>query len=136
VKCGIEYCDGKSLLSVVVCNVFSDWSTQPWPCCSARLRVHKVLQSSSIVIEAAPTGSSEFHFIRIAHLSSLAIHKGSELTDFERNGTDEESDWKIGPFSASVTQQRGCVATFTNLHVGRRIGMAHSSDVSHMVKEE
>lgn len=135
VKCGIEYCDGQSLLSVVVCNVFSDWSTQPWPTCSARLRVHKVLQSSSVVIEAAPIGSDDFRFIRIAHLSSLAVHKGNELTDLERNGSgDEEMDWRMGPFAASVTQQRGCVATFTNLSVGPRLNMAHSSDVSsHMV---
>jgi regulation of enolase protein 1 (concanavalin A-like superfamily) len=131
----VEYCDGQSLLSVVICNVFSDWSTQPWPTCSGRLRVHKVLHSSSIVIEAAPIGSNDFHFIRIAHLSSRAIHKGDELTDFERNGTDHESDWRIGPFSASVTQQKGCVASFTNLTLGPRLDLVHSTDVSNMVKE-
>lgn len=133
IKCGIEFCDGKSLLSVVVCNVFSDWSTQPWPTCSARLRVHKILQSSSVLIEAAPIGSDDFHFIRIAHLSSKAIHKGDELTDFERNGTDEETPWQVGPFSASVTQQRGCIATFKNLLIGPRLNLTHSTDVSNMV---
>jgi hypothetical protein len=120
-----------------VCNIFSDWSTQPWPTCSARLRVHKVLQSSSVVIEAAPIGSDDFHFIRIAHLSALAVHKGNELTEFEKNGSgDEEVDWRIGPFAASVTQQKGCVATFTNLSVGPRLKMDHSADVSHMVSGE
>lgn len=29
VKAGIEFCDGTPRLSVVVCNGFSDWSTQP-----------------------------------------------------------------------------------------------------------
>ena len=134
IKCGIEYCDGRSLLSVVVCNVFSDWSTQPWPTCSARLRVHKILQSSSVVIEAAPIDSNEFHFIRIAHLSSKSIHKGDELTDFERNGTDDETSWKVGPFSASVTQQRGCIATFRNLLIGPRLNLSHSTDVSNIVQ--
>lgn len=136
VKCGIEYCDGHSLLSVVICNVFSDWSTQPWPTCAARLRVHKVLQSSSVVVEAAPIGSDDFRIIRIAHLSSLSVHKGDELTDFERNGAESESDWRIGPFSASVAEQKGCVATFTNLSVGPRLTLTHSTDVSHLVKED
>lgn len=118
----------------MVCNVFSDWSTQQWPTCAARLKVHKILQSSSIVVEVAPIGSDDFRFIRIAHLSSLAIHKGDELTDFERNGTDQETDWKIGPFAASVGQQKGCVARFTNLSVGPCLDLIHSTDVSHFVK--
>lgn len=70
VKCGIEYCDGTSRLSVVVTNEFSDWSTQPWQSNSISLKVHKVNQSDSIVVEAAPLDSTyDFQFVRIAHLS-------------------------------------------------------------------
>jgi uncharacterized protein len=133
-KCGIELCDGIPRLSVVICNVFSDWSTQPWPSHGARLRVHKVLQSSSIVVEAAPLGSEDFQFVRIAHLSARSTHNGSELTEVERVGSEEEKDWRIGPFSACVTHQKGCVATFSNLRLGSRLETAHSSDVSDIVK--
>jgi hypothetical protein len=50
------------------------------------------LRSSSvvvIVIEAAPIGSSVSYALLLS-LSSLAVHKGSELTEFERNGAEEE----------------------------------------------
>lgn len=69
VKCGIEYCDGTPRLSVVVTNEFSDWSTQPWGSNSVSLKVHKVNQSNSLVVEAASLGSTDFQFVRIAHLS-------------------------------------------------------------------
>ena len=120
-------------MSVVVCNVFSDWSTQPWPTCSARKRLHKVLQSSSIVVEAAPLGSDEFQFIRIAHISARSTHLGDDLTEDERCGSSTESPWKIGPFAACPTANKGCVATFRNFSVGPRGTSVHSSDVSHMV---
>jgi regulation of enolase protein 1 (concanavalin A-like superfamily) len=74
VKCGIEYCDGSPRLSVVVTNEFSDWSTQPWGSNSVSLKVHKVNQSNSLVVEAAPLGSSDFQFVRIAHLSPYGSH--------------------------------------------------------------
>ena len=73
-KCGIEFCDGKHRLSAVVCNIFSDWSTCPWPTSAARLRLHKKSFSSSICVEAAPPGSEAFEFVRIAHLSQRTRH--------------------------------------------------------------
>ncbi len=77
-KCGLEFCDGKILLSVVVCNHgYSDWSTQVWsdnPSC--KLRIHKILHHDSILVEAASTTGTEkdkFNFVRIAHLSADAV---------------------------------------------------------------
>jgi hypothetical protein len=65
-------------------------------------------------------------FALLLPLSSLAVHKGSELTEFERNGAEEEADWRrdvVRPFAALVTQQRGWdvwLWPFTNLWVGPR----------------
>eukprot|EP00299_Pterocystis_sp_00344_P014020 c6932_g2_i1.p1 GENE.c6932_g2_i1~~c6932_g2_i1.p1 ORF type:complete len:370 (-),score=98.43 c6932_g2_i1:34-1143(-) len=58
VKAGIEFVDGTPRLSCVVTNGFSDWSTAVWPHwdgtqVSLRLRVHKILQGSSIAVEAS-----------------------------------------------------------------------------------
>lgn len=107
-KCGIEFCDGLLRLSVVVCNEYSDWSTQPWSSAGVRLKVHTVAQSSSLVVEAAPLGSDHFHFIRIAHLHSV-----------------EGALWRVGPYAACPGQQKGCVATFSNLSIGPRQSTAH-----------
>lgn len=114
---------------MVVCNVYSDWSTQPWDFESVRLRCHKIKHSSTIVIEATPVDYDDWHFIRIAHLSSLSINQSV----LELMG-DSEKDWLIGPFAACPMQQRGCVATFTNLRIGPKVDTMHSSDSSSMVK--
>lgn len=126
VKCGIEYCDGSARLSVVVCNVYSDWSTQPWPSCSATIRVHKILNSSSIVVEAAPLNTTKFDFIRIAHLS--AMHGTTSATSM----SDTDVMWRIGPFAACPGPQKGNVATFTRFVVEPRVASVHDQDVSNM----
>lgn len=138
VKAGIEFCDGKPRLSVVVCNVFSDWSTQPWSSNSAKLKVHKINQSSSLVVEACEIGSEKFQFVRIAHLSALAVHKsldGDDLTALEKNGSNEEQNWRIGPFSACPMEQKGCQAIFHNFRITDREAGEHSADASVMVNK-
>lgn len=121
VKAGIEFCDGAPRLSVVVTNDYSDWSTQPWNCTGARLRLHKINHASTIVVEACPLGSSDYSFIRIAHLSCSHNEKS-------------EKEWQVGPYAACPMQQKGCVATFSNLEFGPRIAAVHSTDSSTMVK--
>lgn len=132
VKCGIEFCDGSPRLSVVVCNVFSDWSTQLWNSNSARLRIHKVNQWSSLVVEAAPIGSDNFQFVRVAHLSSLSTHLGGveDLTPQEMSGCDGggEAGWRVGPFAACPIAQKGCHATFSQFTIGPKIDGCHSSE--------
>eukprot|EP01031_Cornospumella_fuschlensis_P026483 gene26483-32007_t len=116
-KCGIEYCDGGTRLSVVVCNAYSDWSTEIWHSKEVRLKVHTVSQSSSIVVEAASAGTNEYRFIRIAHLQSVLREDGEPL------------DWQIGVFSACPGEQRGCAATFTNFSLGPREPSAHNPEL-------
>jgi regulation of enolase protein 1 (concanavalin A-like superfamily) len=133
-KCGIEYCDGSARLSVVVCNVFSDWSTQPWQSTSVRLKIHKVKQSQSFVVEAAPIDSENFQFIRIAHLSShIFYHRRVTSTstneDYEISGSLEELPWQVGPYGACPIIQNGeCVLTFRNFSIDKREATVHHSD--------
>lgn len=102
---------------------------------------------SSIVIEACELGSEDFVFIRIAHLSSLAVHRdspryqlGSSSTSSSSSSSSERThdegagaDWRIGPYAASPMAQKGCVARFSGLEFGPRKESVHSADVSEMV---
>lgn len=135
-KAGIEWTDGRPWLSVVVCNVYSDWSVRPWSSCAARLRLHKINNGSSVVVEAQETSSwpgtsaatpnGRWEFARIAHLSSLAAHRGLP-SEPESRGSDTESPWLVGPFSACTNEQRGCVSTFTHFEVSGRKPTCHES---------
>jgi len=112
-KCGIEFCDGISRLSVVVCNNYSDWSTQTWGSFGAKLKIHKVLQSDSVVVEASELRpNNKFEFIRIAHISSPS-----------------GSSWTVGPYAASPIAQKGCAAIFTDFYVGPKENSSHSSEL-------
>lgn len=59
-QAGIEYCDGSARLSVVVTNVFSDWSTQPWPSTAARLRLHKI-NKGAVAVHITSLQSARFN---------------------------------------------------------------------------
>lgn len=122
-KCGIEYCDNCPRLSVVVCNGYSDWSTQLWNGFGAKLKIHKVLQADSVVVEAAPIGSDEFHFVRIAHLSSTSIIAEAVASQ------GVAKSWRIGPYAASPIAQKGCSATFTHFYIGPKERSSHSESL-------
>ena len=62
-KTGIEVVDGAPRLSCVVCNGYSDWSTQPWPVPALRIRLHKI--GHSIVVEAGALEGEEWTFVRM-----------------------------------------------------------------------
>mmetsp|Transcript_1275 Transcript_1275/g.2072 ORF Transcript_1275/g.2072 Transcript_1275/m.2072 type:complete len:265 (-) Transcript_1275:234-1028(-) len=141
IKFGIEYFDGSAKLSAVVTNIYSDWSTQVWDGFGARLRVHKIAQSNSVVLEAAPllvssssTTANSLHpgyqTIRIAHISARACHGGEDLTEVEKAGKSNELDWKIGPFAACPTKQIGNIATFRNFNVGQKLPTLHKQLLS------
>ena len=107
---------------------------------------------SSLVIEASELGSEDFVFIRIAHLSSLAVHRDSPRYELGASSSSSSSSsslrgaggeggdkasgagWRIGPYAASPMEQRGCVARFSELEFGPRKESVHSSDVSEMVE--
>jgi len=127
IKTGIEYADGGPRLSCVVCNVFSDWSVQPWQCNAAKIRVHKVVHNSSVVVEAALPGTDKWEFVRIAHISSRAAHLGID-NEPEACGSIEEKPWYVGPFAACALEQRGCVATFSDLKISKPVQTTHHSD--------
>lgn len=122
IKAGIEFCDDIPRLSTVVCNNgFADWATQIWTdsVIGAHLRITKVSQSSSVVIEVAPlnslptesTAPSTFHMVRIAHLEPT------------------NSTWRIGPFAASPIAQRGCQAEFWDFQLGPRQSTVHNDSL-------
>ena len=125
VKAGIEYCDGQAKLSVVVTNGYSDWSTQVWPSMGAKLKIHKILQGSSFVVEAAEIESDEFQFVRIAHLSAA----DSSSSDGGGGDADVEKKWKVGPFAASPIAQKGCKATFSEFTIGEKEKPTHSENL-------
>ena len=142
-KCGIEYCDGAARLSVVVCNDYSDWSTQPWPSFSARLRVHKLCHSETVVVEACPVGQDSYQFVRIAHLSAHASADGAptsatgaaSVVDGTGAGVGGVAapgvalPWQVGPYAACPVRQAGCEAVFRNFCVGDKESTVHSSDL-------
>lgn len=143
IKCGIEYYDGAARLSVVVCNNYSDWSTQPWPTLKlqdgvistgARLRVHKLCHSESVVVEAAALDApvEGFQMVRIAHCSLRSTHTDIDSTTGAAASTcgadsGDAMQWRIGPYAACPTEQAGCTAKFTNLKIGPFEKTVHGS---------
>eukprot|EP00051_Salpingoeca_urceolata_P031725 m.12682 g.12682 ORF g.12682 m.12682 type:complete len:235 (+) comp4337_c0_seq1:439-1143(+) len=128
VKAGLEFVDGGVKLSCVVCNCFSDWSTQDWPDKEVRIRVHKMLVGSSVVVEAAPVGSEKWSFIRIAHLSASSRHTGlpaDEQAVLDAPDADAKP-WRVGPFAACPVKQDGCIARITQFHLGPKKEMLHA----------
>eukprot|EP00301_Raphidiophrys_heterophryoidea_P013621 c21084_g1_i1.p1 GENE.c21084_g1_i1~~c21084_g1_i1.p1 ORF type:complete len:243 (-),score=55.81 c21084_g1_i1:112-840(-) len=125
VKAGIEFVDNQPLLSCVVTNEYSDWSTQVWPhwngtSTSLRLRVHKVLQGSSLAFEATPYDPSSpntaptWTAFRIAHLG----------------GSNDSGKWLMGVYSACPLAQKGCIARFHHVTLGPRQQMVHDNLLS------
>lgn len=131
-KAGLEFADGESRLSCVCCNNYSDWSVVPWGRrTAARLRIHKVNQGTSVVLEANRAGGAEedWEFVRICHLSAMSSHRGSAHEgELEAGGSEREMPWRVGPFAACSLAQRGCVATFTRFVVGPLKPMTHEAD--------
>lgn len=107
---------------------------------------------SSVVIEACPLGSDDFSLVRIAHLSSLAVHLNSPRYELRAEHTPSSGsssagsssgsrgrgglDWQIGPYAASPLAQKGCVAHFSQLEIGPRKEVTHSSDASQMTSAQ
>jgi regulation of enolase protein 1 (concanavalin A-like superfamily) len=134
-KAGIEYADGAPRLSCVCCNLFSDWSVMPWTGNAAKLRIHKLNNSSSVAVEANTVDGADdaWQFVRICHLSAKAAHKGgldlpSGVPEREAAGSDYELPWQVGPFGACALAQRGCVCTFSKLRVTARQHMVHEAE--------
>lgn len=142
-KTGIELVDRKPLLSCVVTNEYSDWSTQSFPCntttttCSlssskdvvgisvpdCRLRLH--CRGTNFVVEAFL--DQNWRLIRIAHLCADQGCRPDPLGKYPvLNGANPSpSEMWVGLFAACPVAQQGCSVTFTDFEI--RIG----SDFDH-----
>lgn len=54
-KTGIEVVDGKARLSCVVTNIYSDWSTQPWPCTKMTITTRTTSTKDTACTETSPS---------------------------------------------------------------------------------
>lgn len=113
IKCGIEFVDGAPRLSVVVTrDGWSDWSTQSWSGCSARLRVTQTTTGAYVVEAAESSADAAFEFVRICQLTSKV--------------PDAESpDVYAGVYACCPVAQCGCSATFQNLEIGEGSPFQH-----------
>jgi regulation of enolase protein 1 (concanavalin A-like superfamily) len=130
IKTGIEVVDEQPRLSCVVCNGFSDWSTQNWSAPAVMIRVHILPQNGgSFVVEAAPVGTDDWVFIRIAHMN--VDHNHNLLNDHPTVQAAYEGEsappgtLMAGVFSASPIDQVGTVATFEDLSITPGSGFVH-----------
>jgi regulation of enolase protein 1 (concanavalin A-like superfamily) len=133
VKTGIEVVDGEPRLSCVVCNSYSDWSTQPWPEPALRIRVHKI--GSSLVVEAGKKGCSDdsMAFIRIAHLSLSQGMSDDPLVGVSCNegaAAPPGSVW-MGVFACCPEDQDGCTAVFHHFSIRKGTTFEHNADGNH-----
>jgi uncharacterized protein len=73
IKAGVEFVDGKQMLSVVVTREFSDWSTMPLPLSADWLQLSLTRHDSAVRVEwtteAAP---SDFQLLRLAYLPAVS----------------------------------------------------------------
>ena len=132
-KTGIEVVDGQPRLSCVVCNGYSDWSTQPWPEPTLRIKVHKI--GSSLVVEAGSKGCSDdrLAFIRIAHLSLSQGMRDDPLeavTCNEGAAAPPGTVW-MGVFACCPEANDGCTATFHDFSIRKGTSFEHNADGNH-----
>lgn len=132
IKTGIEVVDKQPRLSCVVTNGFSDWSTQPWPIPATRIRVHILPRhGGSFVVEAAPIGTDEWSFIRIAHMNTDFNHdllNDDPVTKGADEGTSAPpGTLMVGVFAACPVEQAGMVATFDHLSILQGSDFVHDA---------
>jgi regulation of enolase protein 1 (concanavalin A-like superfamily) len=131
-KTGIEVVDGIPRLSCVVTNSFSDWSTQSFPKAEIAIRVHVLpQQGGSLVVEAAPLGSDEWTFIRIAHLNRGMKHdlfdNDPQVKQSFRGEIARDDSIMVGIFGACPVDQAGMVVTFHNFSIVQGSSFVHDA---------
>jgi len=128
-KTGIEVVDGVPRMSCVVTNGYSDWSTQQWSASSATIRV-TIKGDSSFIVEAAPLDSTDFNFIRIAHLDLNLVQKTDPLADisgFQGPSPPMGSLW-AGVFGCCPEDNQGCVVSFQTFKISNGTSFEHNAD--------
>lgn len=88
VKAGIEFVDGRQMLSVVVTRDFSDWSTAPGPSGSEWLALRITRHGQAMRVEGAlPSPRPNYTLLRLAHLPiGDAVKVGPMCCSPERAG--------------------------------------------------
>jgi regulation of enolase protein 1 (concanavalin A-like superfamily) len=67
IKAGIEFVDGRQMLSAVVTRDYSDWSTMPLPGNPEWVRIRCVREGSAVKVEWSGS-EPEFRMLRLAYL--------------------------------------------------------------------
>jgi len=97
-KAGIEFVDGRQMLSVVVTRDFSDWSTSPGPEGAEWIQLRVSRHGQAVRVEwALPGVRSSYTLMRLAHLP-------------------EAEETKVGPMCCSP-QRAGFAATFRGFSI-------------------
>ena len=129
IKTGIEVVDGRPRLSCVVTNLYSDWSTSPWPSTTTtttrntatntggvvtkvenvEIRVH--CRGTSFVVQVKQGGGA-WDFVRMAHCSP----------------DRPSSTFWAGVFACSPQDQRGGCAVFYEFQIQEGSHLEHNAD--------
>jgi hypothetical protein len=104
IKAGVEYVDGRGLLSVVVTRDFSDWSTVPAFAAPDPVRLRLSRHGTAVRVEAAATSgdANRFAMLRLAYLPA------------------GDAPAMIGPMCCAP-ERAGFTARFWDFHLGHAI---------------
>ena len=93
--------------------------------------VTSMQHGGSFVVEAAPLGSDEYSFVRIAHLNKDMSHdllNDDPVVQKAFKGRSAPPDtYMVGVFAASPVDQKGMVATFHSLSIVKGSTFVHES---------
>lgn len=99
-KAGIEFVDGRRMLSTVVTRDFSDWSTAPAPSDAAWIELRVSRHGEAMRVEWALAGPRpSYALMRLAHLPSAeAVMVGPMCCSPQRAGFEARfRDFRVGP---------------------------------------
>jgi len=105
IKAGVEYVEGRGLLSVVVTRDFSDWSTVPAFAAPDPVRLRLSRHGTAVRVEWSPADAESFTMLRLAYLPT------------------GDAPAMIGPMCCSPERAR-FTACFRDFHLGNPIARA------------
>ena len=103
IKAGVEYVEGRGLLSVVVTREFSDWSTVPAFAAPDPVRLRLSRHGAAVRVEWSPVDTASFMMLRLAYLPT------------------GDGPAMVGPMCCSP-ERAGLAARFWDFDLGAPIG--------------